>query len=572
MRMKGKDGSGVIGPSSVSGGSSGTMGGDVVGSKDPRRSRRGTGLLNGLDGGASGGGNARRGMADQNRRGKGGDDLAKNSGEEEWMQMGPALGLEISEDGKGGKKNPQGPNHVGVSGGSEPEAAAGKQGAPSPGLADQASSQATVLPSVPVRSTRDPYYPGKSWVGRKEEERDTHQPQQDQFETEATPAEAEIGACEREGLESIEPVNMEQPESDSAPEGSQPQMMEDEKELQIFREGDKASPVATVEERYGEEIHGSFGNEATTMPPMGITEAAPEPEPAWDSDLVPLNYIQTERGNYGPSADPYMQSGSRSYNVATDTVIVGPRKVDWGGGATSQLLQNPVDGGTVHHRLNTPNMQPKTFDRAVVPPPRVSSASPPISKQVKRESSWMNLKGSPTQLAAHPTAISRTRRPGMADGNHRIFNSLDMSMSSHHPWGTDGHHPISDNVLQSFHHSSSSEEDLVQIFNQLGTGNEETGSGGNGTQVPRSSSARVFSEGGGVNLLTTPDDIMHGSTVTHRHEIFSLAHPTATPSPSVGHFTNTLPITSTTPSMNSKYNKEGGGGSGSSNLHVNPTY
>ncbi len=370
MKMKGKDGSGGIG-SLVSGGPSGALG--DVGSKDPRRRRRGTGLLSGLDGGVSGG-NAWRGMADPGRRGKGGNDVAKNNGEEEWMQMEPMPGLEISgEDGKGGKKNnSQTSPLVGVSGRfeSEPE----KQGESSPhGSTAQASCPAA-LPSVPVRSTRDPYYPGKSWIGRKGEERDTQAAQQDPFETEAIPAEAEIVECERGGLQSVEPVAVEAERDVVAAEGvQQPQMVEEEKELQIFREGEEA---AAVEDGYREKLDGSFGNEATMPPSMGIAET-PSPEPAWGSGLSSLNYIQKGNGSCAGATGPYIQNGSSNYSVTADPVIVGPRKVDWGGGATSQLLQNPVDGGTIHHRLGSPL---NTFDRAVVPP-RVSSASPPSGQR-----------------------------------------------------------------------------------------------------------------------------------------------------------------------------------------------
>ncbi len=578
MRMKGKDGTGGIGSSSVSSGPSGTLGGGV-GNKDPRRRRWGTGMSSGLDGGVSGG-NAWRGMGtDQGRRGKGGgDDVAKCSGEEEWMQMEPTPGLEVNGggDGKGGKKNSQASPHVGVSGGgSELEAGTGKQGesSSSPGFAAQAASStaAAALPSVPVRSTRDPYYPGKSWVGRKEEEEKvtTQDHPLDQFETEATVlAKAEIVRCERGGglEEYVEQVKVEvERDIVAAERGGQPQMVEEEeKELPIFREGEEAVAVAG-EVRHHEKLDGgSFGNQATVPPTMGITEAAREP--SWSSDLSSsLHYIQNGSGSYAAATDTYVQSGSNSYSVASDPVIVGPRKVDWGGGATSQLLQNPVDGGTIHHRLGNP---PRTFDRAVVPPPRVSSASPtPISKQVKSECSWMNLKGSP-QLAAPPTAIVHPPTPGMAEESHSVFSSLDMPMSSH-PWAANSH-PISEGVghLPGFHHSSS-DEDLVQIFTQLGSsGSDQTGSGGNGGQARVSSSTSgVFREGGGVNLLKP--DIMHGSAATHGHEFFSLGCPTASPpTQPVGHFTNTLPISSTTTSMNSK-NKEGGG---RSNLHVNPNY
>ncbi len=577
MRMKGKDGSGGIG-SSVSGGPSGTLGGDV-GNRDPRRRRWGAGMSNGLDGGVSGG-NAWRGMeADQSRRGEGGggDDVAKYNGEEEWMQMEPSPGPEVRSggDGKGGKKNSQASPHVvGVSGGgSELEAGTGKQGesSSSPGFAAQAASStvAAALPSVPVRSTRDPYYPGKSWVGRKEEEErvTTQDHLQDQFETEATIlAEAEIVQCERGGglEESVEHVKVEVERDIVAAERGQPQMVEEgEKELTIFREGEEA---VAGEDRHHEKLDGgSFGNQATVPPTMGITEAAHSPEPSWGSDLSSsLNYIQNGSGSYAAAADTYVQSGSNSYSVVADPVIAGPRKVDWGGGVTSHILQNPVDGGTIYHRLGSPH---RTFDRAVVPPPRVSSASPtPISKQVKSECSWMNLKGSP-QLAAPPTAIVHPPTPGMAEESHSVFSSLDMPISSH-PWAANSH-PISEGVghLPGFRHSS--DEDLMQIFTQLGSsGNEQTGSGGNGGQAPVSSSTSgVFREGGGVNLLKS--DIMHGSAATHGHEFFSLGCPTASPSkPPVGHFTNTLPISATTTSMSSK-NKEGGG---RSNLHVNPNY
>ncbi len=268
MKMKGKDGSGGIGPSA----SDGALG--DVGSKDPRRRRRGTGLLSGLHGGPSVG-NTWRGMVDPGRKGKVGNDDAKNNGEEEWMQMEPIPGPEIKgEDGKGStKNNSQISPLVGVP--SRFESKPGKQGESSQsshGLAAQASSQAD-LPSVPVRSTRDPYYPGKSWVGRKEEERDIQAvQQQDQFETEAAiQAEAEIvvefekGGC----LESVEPVTTVDVDSGStAAEGTpqQPQMVEEEKELQIFREDEEAAAATAA---------GKIGIMRKSMVPLEMKQPSP---------------------------------------------------------------------------------------------------------------------------------------------------------------------------------------------------------------------------------------------------------------------------------------------------------
>ncbi len=581
VRMKGNDASGAMG-SSVSGGPSGTQGGDG-GNRDSRRRRWGTGMSSGgIDGGLSSGGNAWRGMgAEQSRKGKGGVNDSKYVGEEEWMQVEPTPGSQVRSggDGKGSNKNSQASSH-GVSGaGPELETETGKQGEPpsSPGFAAQATG---ALPSVPVRSTRDPYYPGKAWVGRKEEERNavsitTQDCLKDQFEAEATSlAEAEIVQSEGGGSleESVEHIAVEVDQHIVAAERvGRPQMVEDEeeKELPIFRESEEVVGIAGEDGRHLEKLDGgSFGNQTATVPPptIGIAEAQNSREPSWGSDLSSsLNYIQRGSGSYAAVADKYAQSGSSSYSLASDPIIVRPTKVDWGGGAASHLLQNPVDGGTIHHRLGS---SPVTFDRAVVPPLRVSSSSPPRTSPVESECSWINLKGNP-QLAAHPTAIVHPPAPGMTEESHAVFSSLDMPMSSH-PWAANSH-PISEGVghLPGFRHSSS-DEDLVQIFTQLGSaGNEETGSGGNGGQAPvQSSTSGVFRKGGGVNLLKS--DIMHGNAVTHGHDFFLLGHSTTSPSqPPVGHFTSTLPISSSMTSLCSKNNEVGGG---RPNLHVNPNY